>query len=85
MTLYCKRRDVQRFDVPLASLEDTLRAVAKEAKDKPAAVDVLVDDKVLMPTTENRELVPPPCSTIVLVQNCSHDMFALPNLAWRFE
>lgn len=83
--LYAMRRDAQRFDVPLENIDDTVRNVLKLVRgEKPAAVDVLINDKVIMPTDENRQLIPPPDATIVLVQNCSSDVVSIPNKAWRF-
>lgn len=85
VTLYCKGRDVQYFHLPRTNLSETVHHIAHQLRndrDRPFAVDVLVNGKVLQPTLENRRRNPGLSTGIVLVQNCSHDVLAIPNRSW---
>lgn len=87
--LQVKGRDTLRFAIPPGSrsnVGEILHRVAHtklpKGTEKPFAVDVKVDGKVLLPTSVNRCYRPPLYAKIELVQNCSHDAFEIPNKSW---
>ena len=88
VTLYSKGRDARFFAVPRSCVAKTLHDVAHKLRadtNRPFAVDVLVDGKILLPTTETCRRNPALSVPFVLVQNCSTDGFVVPNRAWRLE
>ncbi len=89
IALYCIRRKVQYFTVPSASIAEMLQNIAAQIpikrEDRPFAVDIHINDEIVLPSEEHKQFAPPLGTRIVFLQNCSGDATRLPNLAWRFE
>ena len=83
--VYRRGRNPMRFTTPRLTLGGIVHYVAhalRNDRDRPFAVDVIVNGECIEPTEINRRKNPALSAEIVLTQYVGHGSTSIPNEAW---